>query len=104
MSTASGRSGTEKSWACALWPCAWVWATPPWLWVAPSESVDMVQPLLVLVHLAADRGEEGLLDLLRDFAGMARTDGPVVDGPDRHHLGRRTGQEGLVGQVQVGTD
>ena len=24
MSTASGSSGTEKSWACALCPCAWV--------------------------------------------------------------------------------
>ena len=28
MSTASGRSGTAKSWACALCPCACVWRVP----------------------------------------------------------------------------
>ena len=67
MSTASGSSGRAKSWAWALWPCAWVWRTPPWL-CASARSVDMVQPVLVLVDLAAHGGEVGLLDLLGDPA------------------------------------
>ena len=29
MSTDSGSSGTAKSWACAVWPCAWECRAPP---------------------------------------------------------------------------
>ena len=39
-----------------------------------SVSVDIVQPFLVLVDLAADGGEVGLLDLLGDRPGLARAD------------------------------
>ena len=58
-------------------PCEWTWpvgARPPLerssLRVGPS--FDIVQPVLVLVHLAAHGGEVGLLELLGDRAGLAR--------------------------------
>src|SRR6202035_949108 len=111
MSTASGRSGTAKSCAWALWPCACVCRTPSWLWApspspspSTSPSVDMVEPFLVLVDLAAHGGEVGLLNLLGDLSRAPGADGAVVDGADRHDLGGGAGQEGFVGQVQVGAD
>src|SRR5580692_9909594 len=104
MSTASGSSGTAKSCAWAVWPCAWECRAPPWLWASPPASVDMVQPFLVLVDLAPDRGEVHLLDLLGDAARVPGPDGTVVDGTDRHHLGRGPREEGLVGQVEVSAD
>src|ERR1700677_1302557 len=107
MSTDSGSSGTAKSCACAVWPWAWLCRAPPWAWAspaAPSVSVDMVQPFLVLVDLAPDGGEVHLLDLLGDLARAPGADGTVVDGADRHHLGRGAGEERLVGQVEVRAD
>ena len=44
---------------------------------------------------------EDALDLLGHRAGLA--DRVVVDLADRHDLGRRAGEEGLVGEDQVGT-
>ena len=57
--------------AVARLPAAWRW------------SVDMVEPVLVAVDLAAHGGEVGLLDLLGDRAGLARPHRPVVDRADR---------------------
>src|SRR5665213_1525715 len=110
---------------CASWPAVsgWEWAgPPPWLWVWPwawpppgpavayesslrvGPSLDIVQPVPVLLHLATHGGEVRLLDLLGDGAGLARADRAVVDGPDRDHLGGGAGQKGLVGRVEVGPD
>src|SRR4051794_34150411 len=85
MSTAAGNpSGTP-----------WEW---PWPWPLP----DMLVPVLVPVDLALHRGEEGLLDLAGDGAGLAQV--AVVDRADGHDLGRRPRQERLVGGVEVGAD
>ena len=67
-------------------------------------SVDMVQPVLVAIDLAAHGGEVGLLHLDGDRARLPVTHLAVVDGADRHDLGRRPGEERLVGQVEVGAD
>src|ERR1700728_42157 len=85
-------------------PSAWVWRGAPgggaWSW----SSVDMIGPVPVLGDLAPHGGGGGLLDLLGDGTGPAGADLAVIDGADRHHLGRRAREEGLLGQVEVGTD
>src|SRR5215210_2230375 len=63
------------------------------------SALDMIEPVLVLVDLAPHGREVGLLDGLGHGAGLA--DDPVVDRADGHHLGRRPGEERLLGQVQV---
>src|SRR5665213_3154250 len=114
-----------RTWAS--WPAVsgWEWAgPPPWRWACPwlwacvppalaeekesslrvGPSLDIVQPVPVLLDLAAHGGEVRLLDLLGDGTGLARPHLTIVDGPDRHHLGGRSGEEGLVGRVEVGPD
>src|SRR5438034_4507499 len=65
---------------------------------------DRREPARVAVALAVDRREELALDLLRDRPAAVGGDGPVVDLPDGAHLGGGPGEEGLVGEVQVGPD
>src|SRR5690349_10641755 len=69
---------------------------------ASGLFVDMVEPVLVAVVLAADRGEVPVLQLLGDRARLAEL--AVVHRADGNHLGRRAGQEGLVGGVEVAAE
>ena len=66
---------------------------------APVE-LDEVEPLEVLVALALDRLEEALLDRLRELAGRL-AERVVVDLAHGDDLGRRAGQEDLVGLVEL---
>ncbi len=63
--------------------------------------MDMFQPVLVAVDLAAD----GLAVLGGDGRGhgAGARDGAVVDRVDGAHLGRGAAHEHLVGDVEVGT-
>src|SRR5579864_4642186 len=64
-------------------------------------SPDMLDPVLVLVHLAANGRVIHLLNAAGYRSGPAVAQHPVVDGLDGHDLGGRAGQERLVGDVQV---
>src|SRR5206468_4143788 len=68
--------------------------------VDPDSPVDMFEPVLVLVDLAPHGGEIGLLHGLGD--GPGRGDLAVVDRANGHDLGGGAGEEGLLGQVEVG--
>src|SRR5713226_4271680 len=59
------------------------------------------EPVPVLGDLAGDHVEEQLLDLGRDRSARARADHAPVELADRRDLGRRAGEEGLVGDVDV---
>src|SRR3981081_2677281 len=67
-----------------------------------TSGVDKFQPVLVLIDLAPDGGEEHLLDAARDRP--RRADLAVVDRADGHHLGGGTGEERLVGGVEVAAE
>src|SRR5579875_2817053 len=88
-----GPPGTARpTWTCGRCsPGRWVSAALP----------DMFQPVLVPVHLTPDGGEVDLLDLPRHRSRLTAADDPVVDGADGDHLGRRAGEESLVGRVEV---
>ena len=60
------------------------------------------EPALVRGDLSTDDLEVVRLQLRGDGSGLAVADDAVVHGANRHHFGGRSGQEGLVGQVQVG--
>src|SRR5919198_5490601 len=91
-------------------PSSTTWNDRPLLSVRVPGSdssallVDEREPALVLVDLTAGRPEERLLDLLGDGSPAIGPDRPVVDLPDRAHLGRSTRVERLVGRVQVRPD
>src|SRR5437763_16193844 len=65
------------------------------------RSTDIVQPILVPVDLASHGAEIGLLDAPGHRAGTSVAHEPVVDRGDRDHLGRRAGEERLLGGVQI---
>src|SRR4029450_9466024 len=63
---------------------------------------DRFDPVAVALVAAPGGGRE---DLLQPAGNRARVaEDPVVHLPDGHDLGGRAGEEGLVGQVQVGAD
>src|SRR5581483_4801958 len=64
-----------------------------------DTSPDMFHPVLVPVFLAAHRGEVRLLQATGDRTRLPGADDPVVDRLDRHHLGRGTGEERLLGDI-----
>src|SRR5947208_6087239 len=66
---------------------------------ACALSVDILQPVLVALHLTANGGEVRLLERAGDVPTVA--DLAVVDRADRDHLGGGAGEEGLVGEVEV---
>src|SRR5690606_35569003 len=82
MSTASGLPGGRR------------------LATSLASLIDVLQPVLVAVDLTAHGREVRLLDLLGDRPGPAQL--AVVDGADRHDLGRGAGEERLVRAVEVG--
>src|SRR5215472_12493718 len=65
-------------------------------------SPDMFDPVLVLVYFAADGSLIHLLDAPGDRSGPPVADHAVVDGLDRDHLGRGTGEKRLICDIQVG--
>src|SRR4029079_15875904 len=67
-----------------------------------TSGVDKFQPVLVLVDLAPNGGEEDLQDAARD--GTGRADLAVVDRADGHHLGGGAGEEGLVRGVEIAAE
>src|SRR5688572_5132807 len=63
---------------------------------------DRFDPVAVALVAAPGGGRE---DLLQPAGNRARVaEDPVVHLPDGHDLGGRAGEEGLVGEVQVGAD
>src|SRR5680860_1554751 len=70
--------------------------------ISTPLGADMLVPILVLVDLAAHGGEVGLLHLPGDRPGLAEL--AVVDGADRHDLGRGPRQERLLGGVEVAAE
>src|SRR5438874_1882213 len=66
---------------------------------AGSALSDMLDPVLVLVDLAPDGGEVGLLDGPGHGPGLA--DLAVVDRADGHDLGGGACEKGLVAGVEV---
>src|SRR5437763_9867068 len=91
-------------------PSSTAWNDRPFAWTRVPGRVSRVllvheaEPALVLVDLAAGRGEERLLDLLRDGAAAVRAERAVVDLADRTHLRGGPREEPLVGGVQVSPD
>src|SRR5688572_11963081 len=67
-----------------------------------GSLTDIVEPVLVLLHLAVHDREVGLLDLAGDLARLA--DLAVVDRAHRHDLGRGAGEERLVGRIEVAAE
>src|SRR5690349_9516497 len=63
------------------------------------SGVDMLEPVLVAVVLAAHGRGEDLLDLARDRARIAEL--AVVDRTDRHDLGRGTRQERFLRDIEI---
>src|SRR5690606_9527265 len=62
---------------------------------------DRHEPVAVALVAPGDDVEEQRLQLLGDRSAPPVPDRPVVELPDRGDLGRRPGEEGLVGDVHL---
>src|SRR3569623_2451006 len=67
----------------------------------PLITVDVTQPLRILVTAAVHLVEESRLQFLGDGPAAAAADGAAVHFADRRHLGGGAGEEGLVGDVHL---
>src|SRR3569623_1813716 len=67
----------------------------------PLISVDVTQPLRILVTAAVHLIEESRMQFLGDGPAAAAADGAAVHFTDRRHLGGGAGEEGLVGDVHL---
>src|ERR1019366_1431641 len=67
----------------------------------PRAPLDLGQPTLVGRARSAHGLEVRRLDLLRNGARRAPTHDAIIDRFDRHDLGGRAREEGLVGEIQV---